>query len=358
MAYNSITNGTTSGNITAANTNLTSGTATTNSAVQLTVPDGHSAGDIYINGTFSSGTTLNLQGSQDGTNWFFLNGRRNTDAASNDTSTLLSSDFVGGASPTGANPSNWRVNIAAVKYFRVTCSIYTAADNISLTITTSLGTGTVFQNASIPTGTNIIGKVSIDQTTPGTTNLVATTPAPVLFRGRSSTFRTPGRAGTAGQKILSIHNATGSTISLTVNKISIDIVQTVIKAITVLPPIIRAWKVTVLPTNGTSLVKNKIGGTSTSNASVTVLGDASADGTGSATTLTATLPAGTILSQEFAARFITGAGYEPMDRIEFFSDSAVVLAPLEGIVIFLDYVLATQNPVTDMWIAVVDWSES
>jgi hypothetical protein len=186
---------------------------------------------------------------------------------------------------------------------------------------------------------------------------VSMSAASVLFKGRSCTFRTPGRAGTAGQKILSIHNATGSAITISVTKIFVDMYQTVVKAITVAPPIIRAWKVTVLPTNGTALAKNKIGGTSTSSASVTVLGDASADGTGSASTLTATLPAGSILSQEYAPRYITAVGYEMADRIEFFSDSTIALNALEGIVVFLDYTLATQNPITDMWIAGIEWSE-
>jgi hypothetical protein len=186
---------------------------------------------------------------------------------------------------------------------------------------------------------------------------VAAAAASVLFRGRASTFRTLGRAGTVGQKILSIHNATGSTIKVYVTKVVVDLAMTVVKAITVLPPIIRLWKVTVLPTNGTALTHNRIGGTTTSNASVTVLGDASADGTGSATTLTATLPAGTILTQEFAPRFITAAGYEPADRVEFDIEGEVELDALEGIVLFLDYTLATQNPITDMWIASVEWYE-
>lgn len=178
-----------------------------------------------------------------------------------------------------------------------------------------------------------------------------------LFKGRASTFRTPGRAGTVGQKILSLHNATGSPVIVTIKKVVVDLMQTVVKAITVAPPVVRLWKVTVLPTNGTALTKSKIGGSSSSNASVTVLGDASADGTGSGTTLTATLPAGTILTQEFAPRFITAAGYEPADRMEFLGDTEIKLAALEGVVLFLDYVLATQNPTTDMWIASIEWSE-
>jgi hypothetical protein len=179
-----------------------------------------------------------------------------------------------------------------------------------------------------------------------------------LFKGRAATFRTPGRAGTAGQNIMAIHNATGSPVVVTVTKVVIDIYQTVVKAITVPPPNIRIWKVTVLPTNGTALAKTKIGGTSTSNASVTVFGDASADGTGSASTLTTTRPAGAFIAQRYASRNITAAGYEMIDGIEFLDDSEVVLNALEGLVVFLDYTVATMNPVTDMWTAYMEWDEN
>ena len=186
--------------------------------------------------------------------------------------------------------------------------------------------------------------------------LPVSSPTP-LFKGRAATFRTPGRAGTAGQNILSIHNDTGSPVTVTVKKVVVDLYQTVVKAITVPPPNIRIWKVTVLPTNGTVLTKNKIGGTTTSNASVTIRGDASADGTGSGTTLTTTRPAGTFIGQKFASRNITAAGYEIADTIEFVDGADVTLSALEGLVVFLDYTVATMNPVTDMWTAVVEWEE-
>jgi len=181
----------------------------------------------------------------------------------------------------------------------------------------------------------------------------------VSYLGRAATFRIPGRAGTAGQKLFSIHNATGSAVLVDVEKITVDLVQTVIKAVTVLPPVIRSWKVTVLPTNGTAATKVPEDSSLSSNASVTILGDASADGTSSATALTATLPAGTMVTQEFAPRLITAAGYEMFDRTTFFeSDTeSVTLRPLEGLVIFADYVLATQNPITDMWLVAARWTE-
>jgi hypothetical protein len=180
------------------------------------------------------------------------------------------------------------------------------------------------------------------------------------YSGKAATFTIPGRAGTAGQKLFSIHNATGSTIVAEVHKITIDLVQTVIKAVTVMPPVIRLWKVTVLPTNGTACTKVTEDSSSTAtSASVTVLQDASANGTSSTTALTATLPAGTVVSEEFAPRLLTAAGYEMFDRTEFMSDplESVVLRPLEGLVVFLDYTLATQNPITDMWLVGARWEE-
>jgi len=181
----------------------------------------------------------------------------------------------------------------------------------------------------------------------------------VSYQGRVSTFRTPGRAGTAGQKLFALHNATASTVIVDIHHIAIDLVQTVVKAITVLPPVMRLWRVTVLPTNGTALTKVPVDSSLSSSTSVTVFGDASADGTSSASALTATLPAGTIIAEEFAPRFITGAGYEPMDRATFLegSDEVITLRALEGIVVFADYVLATQNPITDMWVVGCRWDE-
>ncbi len=180
------------------------------------------------------------------------------------------------------------------------------------------------------------------------------------FRGRAATFRTTGRAGTAGQKLMSIHNASGSSVIVDVHNVKVDVIQTAVRAITVEPVLIRLWKVTVLPTNGTALTKISKDSTlyPSSSASVTILGDASADKTGSATTLTATLPAGTFVSQEYGSRNFTAVGQEAADKIEFLGfDDVITLRALEGLVVFLDYATATFNPVTDFWTATLDWDE-
>lgn len=181
------------------------------------------------------------------------------------------------------------------------------------------------------------------------------------FRGRVATFRTAGRAGTAGQKVFSIHNASGSSVIVDVRQIKVDLVSTAVRAITVEPVLVRLWKVTVLPTNGTALTKvsKDTGKYPTSSASVTILGDASADKVGSATTLTATLPAGTFFSEEYGSRNFTAVGQEAADKLVFLEaeEDTMTLQALQGVVVFLDYATATFNPVTDFWAVTCDWDE-
>lgn len=180
-----------------------------------------------------------------------------------------------------------------------------------------------------------------------------------VYSGSTATFRIPGRAGTTGQKIFAIHNATGSSTLVEVQDIVVCLNQTVVKAVTVMPPVISLYKVTVVPTNGSTPVKvAKDSSATATSASVTVWSDASADGTSSATALTATLTT-SMISREFAPRMITAAGLEMQQRVEFFSDelASIVLRPLEGIVVMLDYTLATQNPTTDQWLVTCKWEE-
>jgi hypothetical protein len=181
----------------------------------------------------------------------------------------------------------------------------------------------------------------------------------ITFYGRGCTFRTPGRAGTAGQNLFSLHNASTSPVLVDLERLTIDMVATVIKAVTVLPPSVRLYKVTVLPSNGTAVTKVARDSALATSASLTILQDASADGTSSATALTATIPAGAVISQVFAPRLITAVGYEMLDTFAFLEGETqkITLRPLEGIVARLDYTLATQNPVTDMWSVDCKWTE-
>ncbi len=179
-------------------------------------------------------------------------------------------------------------------------------------------------------------------------------PPNATFRGRVQTFRTPGRGGTTGQRIFAIYNATGSGEIVRVNSITVDLTQTVAKAITVSPPIIRIHRFTALPTGGTELAKVAKDTAMVSNALITAWGDASADST-SGTALVVTIPPGNMITQEYAGRLITGAGYEPFDRTVFLQDTDVVLRQAEGLVLELAYTVAGQNPTTDMWLVGCDW---
>lgn len=185
----------------------------------------------------------------------------------------------------------------------------------------------------------------------------------VSYKGRAVTFRIPGRAGTTGQKLFALHNASASPTLVDVHKLSIDTVATVVKAVTVLPPVIRLYRFTAVPTNGTALTKNPEDTSLSSRTAVTLWNDASADGTSSATALTiAAITNGSqsgLLTQEYAPRMITAAGYEMADRMTFFEgeDELITLRANEGIAVHLDYVLATQNPITDMYVMTCRWYE-
>lgn len=180
----------------------------------------------------------------------------------------------------------------------------------------------------------------------------------VSFKGSAATFITPGRAAVS-QKLLALHNATASTVLVNVNRIIVDCLNTVAKLPTVIPPVIRIHRFTAVPTNGTVLSKVAEDTNNSSNASVTAWGDASADGTSSGTTLTVTIPAGSIIRQIWAPRLITAAGYEPIDTAQFLiGEPDITLRALEGIAVFLDQAtVTTGNPTTDRWLAQIYWDE-
>lgn len=175
----------------------------------------------------------------------------------------------------------------------------------------------------------------------------------------ASTFRIPGIAGTAGQKLFALHNSTSSTVEVDVKSLRVSKVETVVMLVTVLPPVIRAWKFTAVPTNGTAATKTVRNSAATaSNAQVTAWQGAQSDGTASGTALTITLPTNTHIAGLFAPRLITAAGEQKPDEYELIpKGTSVVLRPLEGICVFLDYTLTTQNAATDMWLVSANWEE-
>ena len=183
------------------------------------------------------------------------------------------------------------------------------------------------------------------------------------FNGRASTFRVPSRAA-ATQNVLSLYN-NSATVIVAVNRILFDMYQLTAGALTVHPPIVRTSRFTTLHTNGTAVGKVGLDTTQTSDSAVTVLGDASADGTSSGTALTVTIPANNVLTQEFGSRIAGGAGtnpiFEPADRMEFFvGQPDVILRQGQGInlhLVFQTAPVAGTATVGLHYIGVVDWEE-
>lgn len=178
-----------------------------------------------------------------------------------------------------------------------------------------------------------------------------------LFRGRATTFRAVGRAGTTPRRLITIWNPAASGRIIHINQFAVDLSQTAAMLVTVVPPVVRIYRVTAAPTNGTVLTKVAKDTALSSGATIELRGDASADGTNSASALAATTTAGSAITQEFAARLITAAGYEPFDREEFLVGYDVVVRPGEGLCLSLDVTLATQDPATSNWIVGIDWYE-
>lgn len=178
----------------------------------------------------------------------------------------------------------------------------------------------------------------------------------VSYSGRASTFRTPGRAGTTGQTLAVIfnNNIVGSPNLVSVDQVNVDMAATTARV--VLPPTIRLHRISAQPAGGLTLPKVADDTTGVSSGAVLCAQDASADQT-SATALVATITAGTMLTQEYASRVLTLVGAEVADRVELLVGSAVTLRGQEGLAVFLSYTVATQNPITDMWISTIRFRE-
>lgn len=179
----------------------------------------------------------------------------------------------------------------------------------------------------------------------------------VTYKGRGASFQIPGRAGTAGQKLMSIFNAAGSNVIVDVATVLLDLNSTAAK--TVQGPAIRLYKVTAAPTNGAAVTKMAEDSTLTSNTNVTLLQDASSDNTGATTALTSTLTAGQVWTQTYPSQLYTVVGFAPFDTHRFLpgEEEFITLNAGEGMVTMLDYTVATANPTTERWVVDIRWLE-
>lgn len=184
----SVPSATTTGTITAANTTPDAGTGTAGSSVVLTIPDGHASVSLQLSGTFSAGTTLAFQTSIDGgATWWYTNARRSANTLGvNETISMTSTDVVGGAAPTGGNPSFWRGTTGSSAMYRVTCISFTPGDSIAVRLLSSGGVGGTYQLGSLPAGTSTIGAFKKAPAATGTITSVTAAAASTLLLAANS----------------------------------------------------------------------------------------------------------------------------------------------------------------------------
>jgi hypothetical protein len=177
------------------------------------------------------------------------------------------------------------------------------------------------------------------------------------YKGMATTFRIPGRAATT-QNLFSIYNTTGSAVLVAVRRLSIQMDATA--ALATVAKSIKTTRQTTAPTNGTSATKVPFDSAQSSAANVEVRGDASADGTGSATTLTAT-PSANVGWSQFVMRLHTAAGQVLMDDESCIpvlcADDPVILRANEGLLVAIVAAATTSNPITDHHVVNCMWEE-
>lgn len=127
--------------------------------------DGYESATVSINGTYGTATAV-FEGSDDsGTTWYTLQAARTSDGTIETGYTSLT------------NISRlWTLPITGLDQIRVRSTAVasgTANIRISVSSAANADAASVTIGTALPAGTALLGKVGIDQTTPGTTNLVA-----------------------------------------------------------------------------------------------------------------------------------------------------------------------------------------
>lgn len=176
------------------------------------------------------------------------------------------------------------------------------------------------------------------------------------YKGFLSTFRTPGRAAVT-QNLFSIYN-TSASVLVAVRRTTIQIDSAAVLNVS-WANLFTTYRVTVAPTNGTTLGKNPFDSALTSDAGVVHRGDASADGTVSASALTATLT--TPAWRQFASRIHTAVGQMlvPDDGLvpNLAEDDPIILRQNQGLVVALNANATAANGATVMYLVNHMWEE-
>lgn len=160
------------------------------------------------------------------------------------------------------------------------------------------------------------------------------------FKGSATTFRTPGVTG-SGQNFMTIFNASGSGVLVGVRRLTVQ-VDYITNSLTT--RFFRAITLTTAPTGGVVLGKVAADTTFSSNASVTLRGGSSADGTASAITATGINRMGSAGHTHFAAA--TDLQQSRISDINLMNDGArndpFILREGEGLVVQLSDASSTS----------------
>ena len=152
---------------------LVTGASTAGSIVSLAIPSGFTAWTVLVknwtNGTIYSEASFNSTNGTDG-DWIDLKGRR-TGTAPGVESVMYALVANG----------YYRGNGAGFTYYRLRFIGASTFPTVQITLTEAQGA--TFLNSGIPAGSSLLGKVGIDQTTPGTTNAVQFTNTTLAVTG-------------------------------------------------------------------------------------------------------------------------------------------------------------------------------
>ena len=123
--------------------------------VPIAVTSGMSAAAAQITGVWVG--TISFEGTVDGYTWVPVNGV-----------------YAGASTPTTSITANGVIMLtpAGLTSIRLNATAWTSG-TATITLRVGMGTGGTFINQSLTAGSNLIGKIGIDQTTPGTTDHVS-----------------------------------------------------------------------------------------------------------------------------------------------------------------------------------------
>lgn len=137
-----------SGSVTTQNLNPNTGVATASSTVAVTGVNGMSNASVQVTGVYTG--ALTAQATVDGSNWVALTGILNT--ATGALTATIASAAVG----------IFQIDVAGFAQVRIT-ALAAVTGTATVTVRASIGNGTVALDSPLPTGANVIGALSANQ---------------------------------------------------------------------------------------------------------------------------------------------------------------------------------------------------